>query len=64
MLNRTQVKEDSNKKKSTKAYFFVDLRSIGGSRKYFWNKQEAQKFLDNVIENNKKQIEDVDIWKI
>ena len=64
MLNRKKVKEDSTKKKSNKAYFFVDLRSIGGSRKYFWNKQEAQKFLDNVIENNKKQIEDVDTWKI
>jgi len=64
MLKNIKVKQDLNKKKSNKAYFVVDLRSVRGSRKYFWTHKEAQSFLDNVIRNYKKQTEDLDAWTI
>ena len=64
MLKNIKVKQDLNKKKSNKAYFVVDLRTVRGSRKYFWTHKEAQSFLDNVIRNYKKQTEDLDTWTI
>jgi integrase len=64
VLKKIKVKQDINKKKSNKAYFVVDLRSVKGSRKYFWTNKEAQNFLDYVMQNHKKQTEDLDNWTI
>jgi integrase len=64
VLNKKKVKQDLNKKKSNKAYFVVDLRSINGTRKYFWSNQEAQRFLDKIIKNNNTHMENVDSWTI
>ena len=64
MMQRKQITQDSNKKKLGSASFVLDLRSIGGKRKYFWTKKEAELELSQMKDLHYKHLQESYTWTI
>lgn len=64
MLQNKKISLEKSKQKQGKACYFLDLRNVGGARKFYHTKQEAEQALIKVKELNDKHLQESHTWTI